>query len=102
VKLRYKEPDGDVSKELSASLGAERVTAKPSDDLRFAAGVAAFGMMLRGSRHRGATDWTLVRGLLEGGAASDATGRRRELLDLVKKAEPLTKACPPGDPLCAP
>ena len=102
VKLRYKEPDGQVSKELSASLAAERVTASPSADLRFAAGVAAFGMMLRGSKHRGAADWKLVTSLLEAGVASDATGRRRELLDLVKKAEPLVKVCPPNDPLCTP
>lgn len=54
LKLRYKEPDGDKSKLIEvpvrASTGAFE---KASDNFRFAASVAGFGMLLRDSANKG-------------------------------------------------
>jgi len=63
-----------------------------SADLRFAASVAAYGMLLRGSAHKGAADWKLVRELAAGAAAADPSGRRAEFLELVDRAAGLSKA----------
>ena len=54
VKLRYKEPEGETSKLLERSFvdsGAQFANASP--DLKFAAAVAEFGMILRGSEFKG-------------------------------------------------
>ena len=54
VKLRYKQPQGLVSKLLTQPLaGAPQPLAKASADFRFAAAVAQFGMLLRQSEQRG-------------------------------------------------
>ncbi|NUO52931.1 MAG: VWA domain-containing protein [Polyangiaceae bacterium] len=89
VQLRYKDPDGSESK-LIESVASDTTGDGMSADFRFAAGVAAFGMMLRNSPHKGSTDWGLVTSLLRAGVESDGTGRRRELLELVEKAKQLS------------
>jgi Ca-activated chloride channel family protein len=53
VKLRYKEPDGEQSRLQSVSVAASAAE-PPSADLQFASAVAAFGMLLRDSEHKGA------------------------------------------------
>jgi Ca-activated chloride channel family protein len=87
VKLRYKAPEGNESRLLEQVLKNGDDSASP--DFKFAAAVASFGMLLRGSEHKGASTWSGVLDLAEAGAASDETGRRRELIALVKKASEL-------------
>lgn len=89
VKLRYKEPDGDVSKLMSFTFvdGATSDRARPSDDLEFASSVAAFGMLLRDSPHRGNADWDFVKRLAKAGIGADANGYRREFIELVELAK---------------
>lgn len=53
LSIRYKEPDGDVSKLLEYPIGADHYTQSPSDDFMFAAAVAEFSMVLRGSEYVG-------------------------------------------------
>lgn len=53
LSIRYKEPDGDVSKLLEYPIGADDYTQRPSDDFIFAAAVAEFSMVLRGSEYLG-------------------------------------------------
>lgn len=53
LSIRYKEPDGDVSKLLEYPIGADDYTQKPSDDFIFAAAVAEFSMVLRDSEYLG-------------------------------------------------
>ena len=87
VKVRYKDPDGATSKLLAQPV-ADRVGA-PSADFRFAAAVAAFGMLLRDSRHAG--DYTLddVVSLAEGALGSDSRGYRGEFIRLVEAVRDL-------------
>jgi Ca-activated chloride channel family protein len=88
VKLRYKQPDGDTSvlREVPlANRGGEFAAA--SKDLRFAAAVAAFGMLLRGSEYKGAATFSSVAEIAGGALGTDASGYRAEFLDLVRKAQ---------------
>jgi Ca-activated chloride channel family protein len=88
VKLRWKRPDGDTSSLLEVPL-ADRgpaFDAAPAD-LRFAAAVAAFGMILRESGERGDATLPLVAKITGGALGRDEGGYRAEFLDLVRRAE---------------
>ena len=85
VKLRYKAPDGDVSTKIETSL-PDAVGGAASPDFEFAASVAAFGMLLRDSEHKGQTNWGLVQELATGGLGNDPMGHRAEFVELIKKA----------------
>ena len=87
VKIRYKDPDAAESKLLAHAV-ADRPRS-PSTDFRFAAAVAGFGMLLRGSEHAG--DWTLddVVRMAERGKGDDPRGYRGEFIRLVEATRDL-------------
>jgi Ca-activated chloride channel family protein len=89
VKLRFKEPDGERSRLLSVAV-PDRASDSPSGNLRFAAAVAGFGMLLRDSEHKGNASWAQVLELGEAGSGEDREGYRREFLELVRTAESLS------------
>ncbi|TDI45507.1 MAG: DUF3520 domain-containing protein, partial [Acidobacteria bacterium] len=68
VKIRWKDPDGTRSRlqELAVVDSGRRLSAA-SDDFRFAAAVAAFGMLLRDSEFAGDMTFDDVRALAENG-----------------------------------
>src|SRR5690606_24699239 len=86
VKLRYKAPDGDTSKLLEHAV-ADDVAATPSADFHFAAAVAAFGMVLRESEHRGNASIDQVIALAREGLGDDREGYRAEFVRLVEKVK---------------
>jgi len=88
VKLRFKKPEGDASRLLEVPL-ADRGGAfdDASADLRFAAAVAAFGMLLRGSEHAGEASFPQVARIAGAALGDDPGGYRAEFLDLVRRAE---------------
>lgn len=90
VKLRYKQPDGETSQLVRIPL-AERSTtlARTSEDFRFAAAVAWFGMALRGSPFAGDSPWSKIADLAEKARGQDPQGYRAELLRLVATARSL-------------
>ena len=91
LKLRYKRPDGDTSKLLTFHVKDRgRSYAKASDDFKFAASVAAFGMILRDSPHKGSASFDGVLELADEGRGEDRHGYRAEFLDLVAKARALS------------
>ncbi|MEM7351173.1 MAG: von Willebrand factor type A domain-containing protein [Acidobacteriota bacterium] len=90
VKLRYKLPDEDTSTLISVPVVDEGLAFDvASDDLHLAAGVAAFGMLLRDSQYRGAADFDLASELIAKGSAYDPNGYRTELAELVTEAQQL-------------
>ncbi len=92
VKLRYKDPEGSTSRLLEVPLeDADRSFASASRDLRFAASVAAFGMLLRGSAHAGSASWDAVLRWSAEAIGSDPFGYRTEFLRLVERAEELSR-----------
>ncbi len=91
LKMRYKQPTGDVSQKLEWPLrdtGASFASATP--DFQFAAAVASFGMLLRNSQYKGDASYNAVIELATPGAKQDEHGYRAEFLELVRKARDLT------------
>ncbi len=64
---------------------------KASDDFKFSAAVAQFGMILRNSPHKGTATLDGVAELADEGKGKDEKGYRAEFLDLVKKTKALAK-----------
>ena len=86
VKLRYKEPNGDVSTELAQTLTDENGSwSQASEDFRFSSGVALWGMLLRDSKHAGSGNSELVTKLALSGKGDDEEGQRTEFLDLLRR-----------------
>jgi Ca-activated chloride channel family protein len=88
VKLRYKAPDGERSRLLELPV-PDRVE-NASTDLRFAASVAAFGMLLRDSEQCG--DFTLgdISRLARASLGEDRHGYRAEFVRLVEATRELS------------
>ena len=83
VKIRYKAPDGDTSRLLERAV-VDRSGA-PSDDLGFAASVAAFGMILRDSEHKGRATLDDVLRMAERHRGEDREGYRAEFIRMVER-----------------
>ncbi len=86
LKLRYKKPDGDTSKLLSVAVSDAPQQAGASNSLRFSSAVAAFGMLLRGSKHKGQASFAMVKKLAGQSLGADKHGYRAEFLKLVDRA----------------
>ncbi len=87
VKLRWKAPHGDTSTLREFPLEDSGATFEnASTNLRFAAAVAQFGMLLRGSEHRGQATLAHVTATAAGALGTDPGGLRAEFLDLVREA----------------
>jgi len=90
IKLRYKQPDSDTSQLIAGTiLDRHEDIRRSSDNHRLAAAVAAFGMLLRDSEHKGQASFEMVRSLAESARGSDPHGYRAEFIELVHKAEKL-------------
>ncbi|HTD92219.1 MAG TPA: von Willebrand factor type A domain-containing protein, partial [Chitinophagaceae bacterium] len=96
VKFRYKQPDGDVSKLIEHPLRDGQVALNDvSDNLRFAASVAEFGMILRNSEFKSAASFDQVLKLARKGRGNDEEGYRSEFIRLVESAQLLAKGVKP-------
>jgi Ca-activated chloride channel family protein len=90
LKLRYKQPDSDVSTLLQQPLVAADVPfGAASNDLRFAAAVAGFALKLRGSASVAQFQLDEVLAIAAQSRGEDRGGRRAEFLSLVAKANEL-------------
>jgi Ca-activated chloride channel homolog len=85
VKVRYQAPHGGASKLLQWAV--RESAGAPTQDFTFASAVAAFGMLLRNSDHKGNITWPDVRRLAESGLGADTDGDRAGFLRLVTVAE---------------
>lgn len=92
VKIRWKLPEGDVSTlREQPVMDATTSYAQAPSDFKFAAAVAAFGMILRDSPHKGNATLSAVEELAGEGLDFDPDGHRREFLELVRIAKGLKK-----------
>ncbi|MBN8738866.1 MAG: VWA domain-containing protein [Xanthomonadaceae bacterium] len=90
VKLRYKQPDADVSRLIERPLRKSELQPSASPRLRFAAAVAAFADSLRGGTHLDDFGLDRIAALARGaGGADDAEGYRAEFVRLVETARKL-------------
>ena len=90
IKLRYKKPDGYKSQLIEASVVDKSIPlSETSDNFRFSAAVAEFGMYLRNSAFKGNTSVNSVLELAQNSRGNDEEGYRGEFIRLVKSAEVL-------------
>jgi Ca-activated chloride channel family protein len=87
VKLRYKQPDGDVSRLMSRVVHDRVESLTPQ--LGFAAAVAEFGMLLRKSEFKGDATWSSAQDLARRFRGEDPDGYRAEFVRLLELAAAL-------------
>ncbi|GGG26392.1 vWA domain-containing protein [Pontibacter amylolyticus] len=85
MKLRYKDPDGETSRLITTTVSSQSLpAAQTSDNFRFSAAVAACGMLLRDSEHKGDASFPMVLELAKNARGKDEEGYRIEFVNLVK------------------
>ncbi len=95
LRIRYKTPEQHSSRLLETAIEAPAAIApigRASEDLRFAAAVAAFAQQLSGGRYTGRFDWASTAALARGSRGDDPFGLRNELVQLVEIAQSLQTA----------
>ena len=90
VRVRYQPPVGGAATELEFAIrDTDQRFERASKDFQFAGAVAAFGMQLRNSKHKGVTTWDAIQEWASPAASSDTEGYRQEFLSLVEMAKRL-------------
>ena len=89
VKLRYKEPDKDVSRKLEVPVLANRMNLNASQDFNFAMAAAMFGQLLRDSDFKGDAEYSDVIRLARKGLGNDPNGYRHEFIRLAESVKQL-------------
>jgi Ca-activated chloride channel family protein len=93
VKLRYKKPSEDTSQLIERKVvDAGLDFGNASGDLKFAAGVAGFGMLLRDSPYKGSLTYPGLLEIAQPTLADDPSGYRKEFVALVTKAQAIRQA----------
>jgi len=84
IKVRYKQPDGSTSKLLEKTVRSNPASIEDvSDNLRFAAAVVEFGMILRESEFKGNSTLESAARLARASKGNDEDGYRSELIRLI-------------------
>jgi Ca-activated chloride channel family protein len=85
IKFRYKKPDGERSILLSEAIPFRTQSyGQASNNFRFSAAVAGFGMLLRNSEYQGNLTYDQVLNLARGSRGTDEDGYRAEFIRLVE------------------
>jgi Ca-activated chloride channel family protein len=88
IKFRYKQPDGEKSTELVQIIKNEsQPLEKSSDDFKFSAAVAWFGLKLRESQLISNKSTEDIIKLAKAGLSNDDSGYRSEFIRLVESAQ---------------
>ncbi len=91
LKLRYKDPGKRKSKLIEQPVkNIPLVFDTTSDDFRFSASIAEFGMLLRNSKYLGSTTWDSAYTLAKNSKGNDEEGYRGEMIRLLESAELLS------------
>lgn len=90
VKIRYKEPDGAVSKLIELPVpNVDAPLQAASNNFKFSAAVAEFAMILRESPFKANSSYTQVLNLARESLGKDPDGYRAEFVRLVETAQML-------------
>lgn len=88
VKFRYKKPNEETSKLIVNHLTNQSVSlAKTSNNFRFSAAVAEFGLLLRNSKYKANANYKQVVELAKASKGTDEHGYRAEFIRLVEMSE---------------
>jgi Ca-activated chloride channel family protein len=86
VKVRYKQPLGNKSVKFEVPVKSTKANLnETSDNFRFSASVALFGMLLRDSKYVSYGDYSTVLQMAKEGKGLDKAGYRAEFIELVNK-----------------
>jgi Ca-activated chloride channel homolog len=92
VKLRYKPPRQETSKLITVTVTDSNIALnKASDNFRFSAAVAGFGMILRDSKFRNELSLKDIIELARNAKGKDEEGYRSEFINMVETAALLKK-----------
>lgn len=92
VKFRYKQPKGTTSNLIVKHLrGHAGISQRPSDNFKFSAAVAQFGMLLSRSEHRGSASWEEVISLAKSSLGRDEEGYRHEFVRLAENCQLMSR-----------
>lgn len=97
LRVRYQAPAGGSSRLIERPISAAQQNGKlaqASDDLRFAAAVAAFSQQLKDARYTGSFDLQDTVALARGARGEDRFGLRGEFVQLVELAQSLKTPTP--------
>jgi len=84
IKTRYKKPDSDTGIDYNISVENKKMSIeKTSDNYRFAASVAMFGMLLRNSEYKGTATYENVIELANKSKGNDNEGYKAEFVRIV-------------------
>jgi Ca-activated chloride channel family protein len=96
VKLRYKKPDEDKSILMEKPVKYKLVPdAELSENFRFSAAVAEYGLLLKDSEYKGTADWKQTIELARSSQGEDKEGYRKEFITLSELARDLSAVTPP-------
>jgi hypothetical protein len=93
IRVDYKE-DGELeakSQETRVAESAKTPWREASDDLRFAASVAGYGMLLGGEKGKSTATYDLVLELARDAIGEDPEGKRKEFVEWIEKTIALKK-----------
>ncbi len=92
IKFRYKEPKSHKSRLVEQTMvGKPENWADATDNFRFSAAVAAYGMLLRDSKYKENVSYETVVAWATAAKGADAKGYRAEFMDLVHKTLKINK-----------
>lgn len=91
LKMRYKEPDQDISKYMDTVMTSANILAEMSQNMGFASSVAEFGMLLRDSQFKADSSYDSVLKRAKATIGKDTFGFRGEFLELVERAKTLSR-----------
>lgn len=91
LRMRYKEPDEDISKYMDTVMTSANILAEMSRNMGFASSVAEFGMLLRDSKFKADSSYDAVIDRAKANIGKDTLGFRGEFLELVERAKALSK-----------
>jgi Ca-activated chloride channel homolog len=91
VNLRYKAPQANESQLLSSNIG-QQTKAGASENLKFAAAVASYGMTLRNSPFKGNSSYNSILELANQSKGADLDGYRAEFIRLVESSKKIAKS----------
>ena len=88
LKVRHKAPNSSRSKLQTVPINdTGKAFTQASGEFQFASSVAAFGMVLRDSQHKGTANRKNIQRWAKAGLQHDPNGLRKEFLSLVKEAK---------------
>ncbi len=93
IKLRYKKPAEDISKEISLVVDDKiKLLENASSDLKFAASLASFGMLLRDSEFKQGANFKDLINLARSAKGKDEDGFKTEFITLAENAKLLSES----------